>query len=414
MKFDVIVLGAGAVGTALALHLALLGQRVALVDRRGVGLETSYGNAGLIERSTVVPYSFPRSPSRLLSYALNARSDARYDPAYLLRIAPWLARFWWHSAPQRLAKSAEVLLPLISACLSTHEELAIVAGAEHLLVKGGWLELILSDRAREDALQRIASSAAVGVTGRLLDYSLLQEIEPSVSAKVPAAVHWVDPWQTVDPGGLVQAWAGAFRARGGQILTGDAQSLSFAGGSWRVETEGGGVEAPSAVIALGPWSRALTRRLGYRLPLAVKRGYHMHYDLASGAELAHPLLDEEAGYVLSPMSKGVRLATGIEFADPDAPPNEIQLNKAERLAREILPLGKRLESRPWLGRRPCLPDMLPVMGKAPRHQGLWFNFGHAHHGLTLAPVSGKAVAQAIVGVATAFDISAFSPQRFPI
>src|SRR5690606_3073014 len=80
MRADVMILGAGVVGTATALQLQRRGMRVALVDRRDPGEETSFGNAGLIERSTVVPYAFPRSVRKLARYALNRRSDMRYDP----------------------------------------------------------------------------------------------------------------------------------------------------------------------------------------------------------------------------------------------------------------------------------------------------------------------------------------------
>src|SRR5262249_7327864 len=139
------------------------------------------------------------------------------------------------------------------------------------------------------------------------------------------------------------------------------------------------------------------RRFGYRIPLAVKRGYHRHYRLEDGHALDHSVVDEEAGYVLAPMSRGVRLTTGIEFASPKAPPMTMQIDRAERIARRLLPLGDAVEETPWLGLRPCLPDMRPVIGKAPRHAGLWFNFGHAHHGLTLGPVTGRLLASLMTG-----------------
>ena len=88
------------------------------------------------------------------------------------------------------------------------------------------------------------------------------------------------------------------------------------------------------------------------------------------------------------MRKGIRLTTGVEFADRDGPPSSIQLARDEPLARELFPLTKRLEAEPWMGRRPCLPDMVPVIGKGDRHAGLWFAFGHAHHGFTLGPLPG--------------------------
>jgi D-amino-acid dehydrogenase len=112
------------------------------------------------------------------------------------------------------------------------------------------------------------------------------------------------------------------------------------------------------------------------------------------------------------MSRGIRLTTGAEFAALDAPKTPVQLDRAEKVARTVFPLGERLDPEPWMGARPCTPDMMPIIGKAPRHDGLWFAFGHAHHGLTLGPVTGRALAEAITGEAPFIDISAYSPQRF--
>lgn len=415
MRVDMLVLGAGAVGTATALHLQRRGMRVALVDRRAPGEETSFGNAGLIERSTIVPYAFPRALTKLARYALNRRSDMRYDPLYLPRIAPWLARFWWHSQEERLAASAEALRPLIAACLSTHLELAELAGAEALIRKDGWIELIQSPSARAEAQARVDAARQHGVTGEMLGREALLAREPALTRHVQGAVHWTDPWTVVDPGALVKAHADAFVRLGGRLLSGDAATLGHDGDGWHVETAAGRVVAGNAVVALGPWSAALAARFGYRVPMAVKRGYHMHYALEDGAEIRHAILDEEGGYVLAPMARGLRLTTGAEFAAPDAQPNTIQLDRAEKLARRLVPaLGRRLDPAPWLGRRPCLPDMRPIIGPAPRHDGLWFSFGHAHHGLTLGPVSGLLLAQMVAGEQPLADPTPFRADRFRI
>ena len=99
------------------------------------------------------------------------------------------------------------------------------------------------------------------------------------------------------------------------------------------------------------------------------------------------LLDVERGYFLAPMRRGIRLTTGAEFALRQAMKTPVQLGRAEPIARELFPLAERLDAEPWMGSRPCTPDMLPVIGKAPRHRGLWFAFGHAHHGFTLGPAT---------------------------
>jgi D-amino-acid dehydrogenase len=165
-------------------------------------------------------------------------------------------------------------------------------------------------------------------------------------------------------------------------------------------------------VALGPWADVVTRRLGYDLPLAVKRGYHMHYRAAGRAVLHHPLLDAERGYFLAPMRRGIRLTTGAEFALRDAIRTPVQLGRAEPIARELFPLAERLDTEPWMGSRPCTPDMMPIIGPAPRHRGLWFAFGHAHHGLTLGPVTGRLVAELVCGERPFVEPGAFRAERF--
>jgi D-amino-acid dehydrogenase len=138
----------------------------------------------------------------------------------------------------------------------------------------------------------------------------------------------------------------------------------------------------------------------------------MHYEAAREAGLNHPVCDPEAGFVLAPMSRGIRLTTGIELADRDAPSDLRQLGRAEALARRYFPLGRALDPEPWRGSRPCLPDMKPVIGRAARHRGLWFAFGHAHHGFTLGPATGRLLAEMMTGETPFTDPAPYRPDRF--
>jgi len=124
------------------------------------------------------------------------------------------------------------------------------------------------------------------------------------------------------------------------------------------------------------------------------------------------VLDIDHGFCLAPMNRGIRLTTGVEFARRDAPPHPAQVELALPKARALFPLGEAVDAQPWKGARPCLPDMLPIIGKAPRHPGLWFDFGHQHHGLTLGPVSGKLLAEMMTGEVPFADPAPFSVERF--
>ena len=142
----------------------------------------------------------------------------------------------------------------------------------------------------------------------------------------------------------------------------------------------------------------------YRLPLPGS--------LPQGAVQRLPLVDKAGGYAMGPMATGIRITTGAELTGLDALATPVQLASAEASARELIDLGKRVEPDPWFGTRPCTPDMLPVLGPAPRHPGLWMNFGHGHQGFTLGPATGRLLAEMMSGETPAIDPTPYRPERF--
>jgi D-amino-acid dehydrogenase len=410
---DVIVLGAGIVGVCVAIHLQRRGRNVLLVDRSAPGRETSYGNAGIIQREGVRPRAFPRDFATLARIGVNAGLDSRYALSALPGHASPLAQYWWHSAPERYRRIVAEYAPLIAHSVSEHAELIAAAGAGELISKGGFL-LLFRSAARRDAAFADADGDArdYGVGRAKLDAAELAQMEPALHGPFVGALHWTEPWTVRDPGGLVSAYAALFRQLGGTIATGDAATLRAAGAGWAVDTADGPATAGDAVVALGPWARALTQRLGYRLPLFIKRGYHREYRTLPAGMLNRPVLDVDMGYLLAPMRRGLRLTTGAEFADINAPKNASQVDSAEPIARDLLEFGERLDAEPWMGARPCTPDMKPIIGRAPDHQNLWFAFGHAHHGLTLGAVTGRLLAEAMTGETPFLDLKPFAAGRF--
>lgn len=415
MDFDVVVLGAGIIGVSCAIHLQDRARRVALVDRRPPGEGTSFGNAGLIERSAVVPYAFPRSLSTLARYARNRSTDLYWDYKGLPSFLPWLARYWYESAPQRLAAAARDMLPLIRACVDEHEALIARAGADAraLVHDGGWIEAFRTPSEFALAAERAQQIAdAQGLQLDTLDAAALHGREPALSSAFCGGLHWNDPKRVTNPGALTKAYAGLLESAGGRVMIGDAATARVESDGWIVQTTEGPITAREVVVALGPWSDTVFAPLGYRIPLRAKRGYHMHYEATSDTPLGRPILDREQGYVIAPMQQGLRLTTGVEIAAREAPPTSVQLSRAESYARPAFGLGRRLDAQPWLGLRPCMPDMRPVIGKADRHRGLWFAFGHAHHGLTLGPVTGRLLAEMMAGETPFTDPRPYRPSRF--
>lgn len=413
MKSDVIVLGAGMVGVSAALHLQKRGRSVALIDRRGAAEETSYGNGGIIQREAVVPYMFPRGLGNLTHYATNRAPDAVYHLSALPTIAPWLFRHWLASTPEGKAASARALRPLVERCISEHEPFLAEAGVSALVRHTGYLKLYRTEQRLAEVLAvQEAERKEYGINAVTVDRAAVAALEPHLRDGFAGGIHMLDPVSVSDPGAVGKAYADLFVRNGGSFVEGDARSIENTATGWRVATRQGWWEGRDVIVALGPWSDDVLRPLGYRLPLGWKRGYHMHYAAEGNAALNRPVVDGENGFALMSMSKGIRLTTGAEFAQRDAPKTPVQIERTEHLARQIFPIGKRLEPEPWLGRRPCMPDMLPVIGPAPRHKGLWLSFGHHHLGFTLGPVSGRLLGEMMTGETPFTDPAPYRADRF--
>jgi D-amino-acid dehydrogenase len=411
-RIDTIVLGAGIVGTSIAVHLVKRGLSVALVDRGGAGEGTSYGNAGIIEGNTIFPAAFPSNWADLLRIALKRSPIANYHLTFLPRIAPWLLAFRAASQPARLAETAQLMRPLFARAVSEHEALSAEAGADHYLRRQGWLKLYRTAQAFAGVARELDLAGELGIANVPLDRDAALALEPSLAPVFRRAVHWTGAVSVTNPLALTRAYTGRFAALGGLSFLGDARTLHRADPYWRVDTAAGPLDASDVVIALGPWLPDLLEPLGIQLPLAVKRGYHRHFHPQGNASLGRPVLDAANGYCLAPMEQGIRLTTGVEFAPRDAAPTPVQFDRLMPAARELFPLSEAIEAQPWLGARPCFADSRPVIGRAPRHGGLWLACGHAHWGLTLGPATGRLVAEMMTGATPFCDPKPYAAERF--
>lgn len=408
-----IVMGAGMVGVSIAWHLRARGREVLLIDRCQPGSETSFGNAGLIQREAVNPHPFPRNPLEICRLLPNVSVDVRYRLLAMFEQMRTLWQFWKYSAPASYARILPEYASLIMHATADHQTMISAAAADHLIERKGWLQVYRSARALQRGLEdAVDFEKRFGVGYEHLDAASLHALEPHLSDKVIGAIHWTNSWAVTDPGELVAAYANHFTAAGGKVERASVTAIEQQAGRWRVETDAAAFEADELVLATGPWSPEWLRRLGYCLPMFVQRGYHMHYGSAVGARLGHSVMDIEKGYVVGPKSGGLRLTTGAELNTLGALPRVGQLAAAERALRDIYPLGQRSDSRPWLGARPCLADMKPVIGAAHRHANLWFAFGHGHQGFTLGPTTGRLLGQMMDAETPDVDMHPFRSDRF--
>ncbi|NVD40031.1 FAD-dependent oxidoreductase [Ensifer sp. HO-A22] len=386
-----IVLGAGMVGVSTALALQENGHQVVLLDRQAPGRETSYGNAGIIQTEAVEPYPFPRSVSEIARVALKRGNDVDWRLRDLPRVAGPLLRYFTQSAAEPYARTIAAYSQLALRASDDHARFIEPAGASDLIVRQGWRAVYRTPASFEaaaadaDRLKRV-----YGVPSAVLGTDDLAASEPALQRRLAGAVHWTSPWTCRDPGELVARYAALFVARGGTLARGDAMTLRPNGAGWRVLSEDGVVGAENAVVALGPWSPTLVKTFGYRIPMVFKRGYHRHFSGEHGPRVS--MLDVDNSTLVAPMNAGWRVLTGAHMTPPGTAPASRQIRHATDAARDLFALRDPVEATPWSGTRPCMPDMLPVVGPT-RHRGLFFHFGHGHQGFTLGPTTAFLLAE---------------------
>ncbi|WP_019671679.1 NAD(P)/FAD-dependent oxidoreductase [Psychrobacter lutiphocae] len=419
MQYDVIVIGSGMVGTSIAWHLQKNNAKVLVLDKKDPGEETSYGNAGLIQREAVFPKAFPRQLGEILRVLPNTSTDIRYRWSALFNYQSALYQYWVNSSLNKLTKIEDEWATLIAHCTSEHDVMIKASGADDLVRKGGWFELYRRPDKYEEAKYNAERAAKKGVQYRLLTPEELKEYEPNVNFEpFIGGIHWQNSWQVKNPSYLVKAYAKSYQQMQGEFQQGDVTNIAQTeDGGWQVTArvaDGQSItfDSQHVVIAAGPWSNGLTKPLGYDFPLFPMRGYHQHFVETEKNHLNHSIFDAEKGYLMGPMEQGIRVTTGAEMTTMNAPKNFGQIEDVLKVAREVLPIEDAVEDEAWCGSRPCMGDMKPVIGPGYKHNNLWFAFGHAHQGFTLGPATGRLVEEMINDKPLYIDATPFSAERF--
>ena len=416
MARQVIVLGAGIVGVSAALELLDRGCEVTLIDRKFPGEETSYGNAGVWTRSSLVPINNPTLWKNLPKFLSNRTTALRYYLPFLMRNLNWTFRFLLNARQSKVLETATALDQLISLSMQEHMRLLAAAGEQQRLSEKGWMFLYRNQSGFE------ASQFARGIFERfdldteILNADQISDLEPSLN-RIFTAATWIKDAKSIDnPGALVAGYGRLFLAKGGKFVQKTVQSLSalsVTSGGWKVMADGGdSFVCDDVVVALGPWTPQILKTIGIDVPMGYERGYHMHFRSANGGHLQRPICDASGGYVLAPMEQGYRLTTGVELDACDAPEKRNQFEQAVLSAKEAFPLSGPVENSPWMGRRPTLPDSRPIIDAMPNRKGLWLAFGHQHIGFCTGPGTARVLADLMTDQTPPIDAKPFCAARY--
>ena len=406
----VIVVGAGIVGVAAALHLRRRGFSVVLVDRAGPGEATSSGNAGVISPSALVPVQFPGMLRQAPSLLRDPDGPLFVNFPFVLRRAKWFAAYVRCGAADEVRRIADGLGGLTRGALEEHLALARNTAAAAWLSARDYLYIYPDRSGFEAEALPFQIRAERGIRWSEVGADELRELEPDLSPEFRFAIRLPGHGIALNPARLVKGLARSFAERGGEVARAEVRRVNPE--SRTLTTSGAPMPYDALVVAAGPWSAELALQVGVRAPLMSERGYHVFFR-RPGMRHNHALKVSFGKFVAAPMDGGTRIAGIVEFKRADAPADPRVVARLKRHARRLFPSARLDDASEWVGRRPALPDSLPVIGPAPRHPDVFLAFGHHHIGLTTGPKTGKLIAQLAAGEPPEINLAPFSPGRFP-
>ena len=408
-----VVVGAGVIGVNVALSLRERGFAVTIVDDRGPGLGTSFGNAGCIATAEITPISMPGLIWQVPRMLLDPLGPLAIRWSYLPKLSPWLWRFWRAGTPARVQAITAALGSLVGRAWTEWDRVIATAGIGDLFVRNGALFVYATSDGFRATDEEWSLRFSHGVRAEALDGDAIRALEPALSERFRHGYFIPDWGHVLDPHRVVARIADHLRGRGVDIRNGKVREVQFASGrpSAVALEDGAAVSFDVLAVCGGAWSRALCRQVAVDVPLDTERGYNTTLP-NPGVRLTRPVCPAESSFLMTPMTEGLRIGGAVELAGLDAPPNFARARALLELGRKALPDLDTSGGREWMGFRPSMPDSMPVISLSPRHANVALAFGHGHLGLTEAAVTGRLVAEMLSGAPPVIDTSPFRVDRF--
>jgi len=361
---DVVVVGGGVVGCAVALRLAKAGALCTVVERSVPGAEASSAAAGIL-----APQAEAEGPGPFLSLCLRSRS---LYPGFV-------------------------------------EEVEGLSGVRVGYRPTGVLHLAFNEASRGRLRARVAAQRDAGLSAEFLDADTVLRLEPASNPAILGAAHFPED-ASVDNRLLMRALSMAAARAGVRVVTGHVRSLLEVGGRARgVDVDGERLEADAVVVAAGAWT-GLVPGTGLS-PRHVRPARGQMVMLRSRLPLLERVVFSDQGYLV-PRADGHLLAgSTVEFQGFAKEVTAAGLKAILTLALELVPgLADVPVVETWAGLRPFTEDRLPVLGEGPL-PGLFLASGHFRNGILLAPVTAEVLSQAVLSQKPAIPLEPFRWDR---
>lgn len=392
---DVIVIGAGVVGSACALSLSQQGLRVLVLDsHQHPGMGASFGNAGHMATEQVFPIADAAIVKRLPKMLLDPMGPLRLDWRYVPKALPWFTRLLWNLRKAPYQASVAGIRALNENSLDAWRRLLDTIDSRHLLKEDGSLLVYEKDSAAEELAALHTRMTDQQVVVEYWQGSAIKDIAPQLSDSIKGGLFFPDTAHTINPSQIVDSLVSAAKANGVQFRQENVVSGQDHGHGVMLKTaSSSSFTASKVLISCGAHSAHLTATLtGTKVPLDTERGYHLMLP-HERHRLPMAVTSLERRFIMTPMDEGLRLAGTVEFAGLHRPANMQRAWQLHQLSQGLFKNDlDTTEAKTWMGFRPSLPDSLPIIDSVKNGRVL-LAFGHHHLGLTQAAITAEIISK---------------------
>ncbi|MGD8658367.1 MAG: FAD-dependent oxidoreductase [Desulfobacterales bacterium] len=412
---EALVIGGGAIGICCAYYLHALGKNVTVVEKDQICSGSSYGNAGLVVPSYSMPLAAPGVISQGLKWMLNPESPFYIKPRLNIEFISWLWKFRGACNENNVRKGLPVLSGLLSAGLDLFDDLAALEELNFGFEKNGLLEFFNTDKGFAKGVEDAQRLQEYGVEHKTLENDEFIKYTQGMRTTAVGGIFFPGDAHLV-PDQFVRQLARHIESKGVHLLT-STEVLGFETSARKVttvQTTRGDISVEEVVLAAGSWSSEMARELQIKVLMAPAKGYSVTYKRPLGIP-SIPLVMAEAKIVLTPTSDWLRVAGTLELSGFDISINKRRLHAILKALSAYFPdfdMDTLELIEIWRGLRPCSPDGLPYIGRPRHYDNLIISTGHGMKGISLAPITGKIVAQLASHQTPDMDIDALRIERF--
>ena len=407
---SIAVVGAGIVGICSAYFLKKSGFKVTLIDREDPGTMTSFGHACSFADYANVPVNYPGLIWDVPKMLLKKDGPLAVDFFYILKNIPWALSFLKNCKKEKVEEIASSLTNLLKHSQISYDEIFKEVNVQEYISHEENLYLFDTKKSLDDYEYANVIRKNNRVKVRNLNKEQVKELEPNIADVYYAGQLFTGSRHTTNPLAISTKIFEKFLDLGGIYIKQNVNNLIQKEKSIELSLGTQRINFDKIIVCAGAWSNEIAKMIGDKFPLDTERGYHILFETDEKL-IKRPVAWSESGFYLIQIHDGVRAAGTVEIAGLNKSPNSSRIEMIERQSRKVLPQLGNVKST-WMGRRPTLPDSLPIIGKSQKNNNVIYAFGHQHIGWTLGAVTGKIIDSLSRDHIPNIDISAYSPSRF--